>query len=374
MGDLIKPPPIPEEHKPKFNTTDNIEIVEDETSIKYIAKINGYVMQDALTLDVTDTLSVQRATFKETGSIDGEEDTKVKIAEDNVLYDGVDSGVVVEGDQVELQGSIAGGAMIKAKNVIIHGFTHKDSKVYAQQAKIKLHRGFLKAQQVMVNRLEHGTIDGIMIKVNENMGGEIRGKKVYINNLTSNIKVTATTLIDIKQITGESNLLIIDPGTMEQMKNKKEEIPAEIQIQALRKEIEKLRKEAQLKSDQLKRKSAEVHQQVMQYKKTNTSLPDYLEKTLKRHKEEGQLLEALNQQISEKQSEIFKIQDRQKKIQESIVVAKVVCHSPWTQGNRIIFKTLHPPRTFEHVPKADDKTIKLIQQSDKEFYIQARPI
>lgn len=375
LGEVLRPTPIQAANKPKFETTDNVEVQEDDDCIKYISKINGYVIMDALLLDVTDTLSVQRVTFKETGDIEGEDETTVKISEDRAIYDGIDSGVVVEGDHIELQGSIAGGAVIRAKLAEVHGHTHKTSKIFAQKAKIKLHRGYLKAQQAMVNRLEHGQIDGISVKINENMGGLVRAKKVYINNLTSNIKVFATELIDIREISGEGNVLTIDPSVIEVMKTKKKEaIDPQIRIDTLKHEIKAIRRDFDSKTVQFKRKSTEVNAQVMQYKKMNTSLPAFLKTTLAKHQAEAKEIEKMHAQVQAKETEIRKLEETLKQTQKSNTVAKVVCHGHWPPGNKILFKVLKPQRTIEYLPKSDDKTIRLIQDENNEYHVQARPI
>lgn len=373
-GALIKPLELHSENKPKFEPTENVLVEEDEKSVKYIAKINGYVIQDALILDVTDTLNVQRVSLKETGSIDGEDDTKLKVAETDALYDGIGPGVTVEGDHVEVQGTVAGGAVVKAQDVEIHGQTHKSARIIGKKVKVKIHKGYLKGQQVMVNRLEHGRVDGLLVKVNENMGGHIRSKKVYINNLASGVRIEASELIEIKNIHGDKNTLIIDPGVVFAMKGKTRtdsNLSQHERIEALRGELSELRQAYKIKDLAYKTKYREANQQQLAYKKTGTPIPDYLKQILAKAQAENKTMESTRIKLGDLQRELTALEEEEKKAESSIETAKIVCNSPWTLGNRVIFKTLDPPKEYEYIPKPNDKVIRLVKIDDKHYVVEA---
>ena len=193
------------EHIPEFTPdSETIDVKEDEKHILYYAKRNGYVRSDNSYLQVSDTLEVDKISFKSTGDVKTglDKDVKIDIAGGDAGEDNVGPNTKVEAAEVSLAGSIANGASIIAKVVHIGGSTHQTSKIDAEAVDVNIHRGTLNASEAHVQRNENGRIYADHIHVEQMIGGMAVGKIVEIDVLKSNAIIVASQEIRIKELIG----------------------------------------------------------------------------------------------------------------------------------------------------------------------------
>lgn len=360
-----------QKHRPNFSKMENVKVEEDAEKVLFIAEINGYVKHDPGSLVVTDTLEVKRINFKETGSVEGEDETNIKISDSDALHEGVDSGVTVEADKIELNGNIGAGAKVICKILEVRGNTHKKAHIEARQAKIKLHRGYLEGRQAIVGRLEHGVIKAHEIKLNEAIGGEIHGKKISINSLNSHTKIFATGIVMIKNVLGECNLITINTE-FETSKHLGRIETVDDKLLRLRAELAKLDKEFKSKTDEFKKDQTEIKRAMMMSKTKGGSLPALIQNKKKAADHLQRELGTLRQELLKKRDEVNKVEHGVTEKQTSTLQSKVMCANGWKPANRIKFILHNPKREKEYIPKVNDREIWVEEDDEGQMVIKTR--
>ncbi|MDD2828790.1 MAG: hypothetical protein PHW18_04375 [Sulfuricurvum sp.] len=187
---------------------------EDSYSIKFYATQSGFVERTNGIFAIGHELRLKKAGFKETGSIEAGADKEihVKIDHKDNSKDAVGSGVNIDVQTLDVNGTVGSNTKIQACDVTIGAQTHKKSLIEVQEnATIHLHRGDLKAKNATIEILEAGKVEAVTVHVTKMMGGEIIAENVIIDTLYSNARITALKSIEIHTILGEGNNLIIDP-------------------------------------------------------------------------------------------------------------------------------------------------------------------
>lgn len=81
-----------------------------------------------------------------------------------------------------------GPTIINAKSIIIKEQTHLKSKIYAKNAYINIHKGYIKADTVYIENLENGVVVAKNVYVKNCIGSKIEADNIYIENIHSNNK------------------------------------------------------------------------------------------------------------------------------------------------------------------------------------------
>jgi hypothetical protein len=198
--------------------TDTVLTQENEKSVKYYSKIDGYVKNSNYEISISKEIRMESATFRNSQSIDtGEDkDVSVNIHHKNKSDDAIGSGVVMNVKELNVKGTVGANATVRAQELNVGEQTHRNAKLEAiENATIHLHRGNLKAKTATIEILENGTVKADTVHVKKMLGGEIIAHKVFVEELTSNTTIIASESIEIGLITGEHNKLIIDPDKIE---------------------------------------------------------------------------------------------------------------------------------------------------------------
>lgn len=217
-GELItvaQPKIIYDRYHPDTNT---VLTQEDEKSVKYYSKIDGYVKNSNYTISISKEIRMESASFRNNQSIDtGEDkDISVNIQQKNKSDDAIGSGVVMNVKELNVKGTVGAHATVRAQELNVGEQTHRNATLEAvENATIHLHRGNLKAKTATIEILENGTVKADTVRVQKMLGGEIIAHKVFVEELTSNTTIIASESIEIGCITGEHNKLIIDPDKIE---------------------------------------------------------------------------------------------------------------------------------------------------------------
>jgi len=193
---------------------ESIRAQEDERSIRYYATQSGYVERKNGIFGIGHELRLEGASFKKTGSIEAgsEKDIHIKIQHQDQSKDAIGTGVNIDVQKLDVNGTIGNNTKIQAREVSIGAQTHKNSQIDVEEnATIHLHRGHLKAKEATIEILEAGRVEAETVRVQKMSGGEIIAQRVFIDTLYSNAKITALESIEIKTILGDGNNLIINP-------------------------------------------------------------------------------------------------------------------------------------------------------------------
>ena len=371
-GEFIPVPPPKDDEKPEFNISNSIEVIENDSKIVYKAKRGGYVALKDNTYDILDEMQIDEVSFKKTGSIDAKVDSEVKlhIHENDAIKDAIGTGLEVEAEEVKVEGSVGSSSKIIGKKIFIGGQTHQTSEIYAEDVKINVHKGFLKADTAEITRLEAGRVEAKYVKVGQAIGGEIKAMDIKIGRLGANVKAYAVSSISIDNIFGDNSKLIIDATEIPIYK--KEIIEAKDALSKIEKKIEKIGEEL-MKLNKIREKSEPaiktLKQKIMQDKaKGLKPQSSFIVKV----KQFQQLIEKINEEnrkIAELNEEKKNINTKLLTYQEIVLNAKIINKGVWKDYIEIEFHLLNPLQVVSYYPKAGEGNEEIyLKKIDDDFY------
>ena len=330
-----------------INHTENIIKKEDDEKIKYVANINGYVTEETPgSFDIKEEMEVEEVSFKTTGSIetDMSSNVTINIKEDDVFKDAIGPGMSVSTHELNVQGNVASGAKVVADKLVVGGQTHQSATLTAKEATITIHRGTLSADAINIDRLEGGKAIGNIINIKQAIGGEIIGKNIIIDELASNVHVTASDSIEIKELKGNNNKFLIDPTVTKEFNESIERITQEIKTLSL--DLKQIPKKLEEKKRAISKNRPTVElvkEKILELKKEGKEPPSAL---LKKIKEYQKSVNGYNEELQIYKDDKLKLKnlkDDLNEIQRKVFSAKIVNHSPWKEFNEIKFKLISPP-------------------------------
>ena len=367
--------------KPKEDTgkeiiiSENIERVENDDSIIYIAKKSGYVVEKNGSFDIEERIEINEANFKTTGSIQAGTDTNVTLVvrETDTIKDAIGTGIIVEADEIEVKGNVGANAMVKANEVIIGGQTHQKAKIYAKNAKISIHIGKVEAENVEIDRLEGGNVVAKRVKINSVVGGSITAQNIQINTLGSNCTITASHLIDVRYLRGTDNKFIIDTSKMpesaeatQEQLNKIENTKAE--LASLLKNIETKKNVINENKDSIYTIKAKVEE----LSKAKVIPPVTFMKKLKEYQGLVNEYNTLLKIFKDKKELLATLKDELEIMQNGIFSAKVINRGNWVELNEIRFVIVDPPQNVTYISKQNETahaiTLEKIGDGDEAEY------
>ena len=356
-GNLLKVHRIEETQIPSFKINDDITKKEDDDKILYISNKSGYVYIKDGVIFIKDELEVNQISLK-TGNVRGAEDSNVKleVKEKGALKEAIKDGMVVETTELIVNGNVGNGAKIKAKKLQIDGQTHKKSKILAQNAQINAHKGYLKANKAIIERLEGGIVEAKQVLITQAISGKVIAKEIKVKLLGSHITLIASDLIEIEVLKGTENKFIIDEGVVD---NKEEYI----------KEVEEKYKKLEIKIRQYKEKFEENKQII---KETQPNIQK-MKLKIQKDKEQGlgvnplfmQKIKRFNdfvkktKQIEAKAKDLMiklrQLKEELNKLQQGAFLAKIISHSGFKEFNRIEYHLIEPPMNITYDTKPEDE-------------------
>lgn len=367
-----------ESNTPNFSISENIEIVEKDESIDYVAKKNGYVTFANNSYDIEQYLEVDVIDFKTTGDVDLGVDSDVRLVVNgtNDMADSIGQGMEVNAKEINImQGTIGSGVVIHAQKVNVASITHQNSKIFADDITINVHNGFAKGKTVHVKRLEGGMVEGDKVFVEQAVGGEIRGGEVYIDLLTSNSMICASKVIEVTTLKGEDNDFLIDPSLIEGLRD---------EIDVIEDEIDKFEDARTNIYKELKQKRAGLRQNESILKKIKEQILEDREKGVKTpvaYIQKVKKLQSVIKSVRILDEEIMLIDDELNRlrgmiaVKQSIVLdAKIINKSSWSGYNKVSFALISPEIVEETTTEGKKNIIMLIEGGDGEYKIESQEI
>ncbi len=341
--------------------------------ILFLAKKDGYVVQNGNKFDISDDVVVDQISIKTTGSIRaGDKDIKVNVQANDDSIDAIGSGVVLDTKEVKVKGNVANNAKITADLVEIDGQTHQSSSIKGKKVKINLHRGVVEADKVDIKTLEGGKVICDEIFIDTLSGGEIRAKKISINRLISNSNLYASEIIEISEVDGSSNHIHIDPkaqrGFDEIVTNLEKEISdVEYEIKKHTKDLKSLKRKILSEQETIE----EIKQRIMEIKAQKQKVPQTMINKIKEdksHKLNFNKTVTLIKDLKQKSEELTA---KIKSFNESIFDAKVIVNTPWKEYNEIIFHLVDPKKDITRVMNENEvaNILGLKVTKDNEYII-----
>ncbi len=341
-------------HKPTFKVSNNISVIDNESSIEYRANQNGYIVFENDTYDIKEELDIDEISFKTTGSIITGMDAEINlnVKEKDVFKDAIGTGMDVEVNEIEVEGNVGPKAKIVAKTAKIDGQTHGTSHVRADKLTINIHRGFAEGEEVNVTRLERGKIVGKKVSVTQALSGDIRGEHVVVELLGSHVTITASRTIEIKKMQGSENKLIIDPTAISQLSNNAFENDEKIkdidhQIKEMNYEVQKYVTMVHSNEQAYK----QIKKRLLHYQKNKIKLPVSLVRQFKEFKTTIEHLESLQDSLKSLIAQRERLNIVKQTVQEHIFEARIINRDKWVGYNEIVFHLIDPPTKLSYTPK-----------------------
>ena len=365
-----------ETHIPEFNIDETIEITENKRSREYRAKENGYITFEDNTYAIKTDVEIEAVSFKTTGSILAGVNSEVSmnVKEVDTAKDAVGPGMKVEVTEIEIEGNTGSNSVVYAQKASVGGQTHKDSQIRADKLDINIHKGKAYGKKIHISRLEHGIVDGDIIEISQAIGGDIRGKEIYIELCASYVKATASRLIDIKKLQGSENIFTIDSLVKKDSqkgveKNEKEIVELEFDVKHIKKEIEKYK--INIKAN--KQSFLELKKRLILYKKNGVKMPESFVKKYQQFIKVQKHLEGIIQEHATKQDKLRLLTTQTASYQDSIFDARIVNHDRWVGYNKLVFKLVDPPVEVSYEPPegSPDKIFAIVQDADGAYNIEA---
>ena len=375
-GEFMAPKEPMVDNYPDFHVDETIKVNETDTNIEYRAVRNGYISIEGNLYSVKSDVDVGEVSFKTTGSIltEMDADVTINVKETDALKDAVGSGMVIDVSEIEIEGNVGSSAKVHAKKATIGGQTHKTAEIRADELSINVHKGKAYGKNIEITRLEHGIVDGDVIKISQALGGQIRGREVTISICASHVKATASKFIEIEKLHGSENVFTIDPllkkDDQKGLEDNKEEIKTlEFEIRGIEKEVSKYTKIIKDGTATFN----DVKKRLLHYKKSGVKMPMSFVKQYKTFQSYQKHLLSVQKDLEFKNGRLELLTTKTVSMQDDIFNARIINRDRWVGYNELKFKLVDPPIELSFAPKEGsyDKIFGLVEVEDGQYEIKA---
>ena len=336
-GRFLHIPKARETARPRFRTGPGVTVEEDAERILYRAAQKGYVSHQELLLDISNILETGQISFRETGSVEADQDKNVSvdIRGRDVVEDSVTPGITIESSRVRVKGIVGAGATIRANYVEVEGQTHKNARIEAEQMTLALHRGDARGKVALIGRLEGGTVRAEQVEVAASAGGKIEGERVHLHSLGNHTTIVAGNSIEIDEVLGEGNILEINPDAVGDGERQRKMLKEEIS--------DREREQTRL---QIR------HEVLMQ--------------AVILEEEQMQQAAELEETVAEVKEQLSRLKKEIKALDQRILNGAIRVKGGWVGVNRIRFRDAARGIDLQHVPRGKESHFSII--ASKEGY------
>ncbi len=341
---------------------------QDETSIRFYAKISGYIQRKKGVFSISQELRIESASFRQTGSIEAGIDKEISLTvkKKDSSEDSIGTGVNIDVQKLDVSGTVGANATIQACELTIGAQTHKKTQINVTEvANIHLHRGNLTAKEANIEILEAGRVEADIVRVKKMVGGEIIARIAEIGTLYSNARITALESIEVETIEGDGNNLIINPQA----------------IQSYHARIEALEEEIRSATSRLQAQSKELMARKLSFKEKFNRIRQFQERIanaraegnepmkadlvrLQQYKIEAENLKAQSEALRLEEEELHALRDERKKLYDADLHALITHHGIYNGHTRIVF--IDPETRCEYAisPQGTVKHVRLKRDGD----------
>ena len=372
-GEYIKPKEPVIANAPTFGVDATIEVTDTPLKTEYRAADNGYIAFENNNYSIKTDVDITEISFKTTGSISSglDSDVSISVKEADALKDAIGSGMSVEVSEINIEGNVGSNAKVSALKANIGGQTHKTSLVQADKLKINVHKGKAIGKEINITRLEHGEVEGDIVRITQAVGGCVRAKEIYIENCGSYVKATASKKIEIAKLQGEENVFTIDPL----LKSEKGFNEHEDQIKQLEIDIRDLTREIETYTKIIKKNTPafnEVKKRLMHYKANGIKMPESFVTKFKQFQKTAEHLNKMKTDYEQKTAQLTMLTTRTASFQDNIFDARIINRDRWIGHNEIKIQMVEPPILLSHAPHDGciDQVFGLVELPDGTYAIR----
>lgn len=347
---------------------------DNEKHTRYYANKSGYVIFENNTLRIEEELVMDQLSYATTGNIitDVHTGTKMRVTQSDTMSEAVGEGIKIEVGELIVEGNIGTGVEIRTLDCTIQGQTHGESKIYSDNVHVNIHKGYIRAQEASVERLENGHIHAEKAVINNLMGGTVKAREIIIKTLFSHARLFASEYIEIETLKGEENKIAIDPEAFFGDGNRIEDMMEE--IEEISKELQTIEREIRLKITTIQKGSDAINaakQRIAECKKSGTQPPAMLVQRVRQFSEIVQQTKKLKNAYQKKRDELKEEQQKINEISAMTLEAKITNLGSWIGHNEIKFVMLNPRRDFTYIPRGSERTLRLFENDDGTYTVKA---
>lgn len=234
-----------------------------------------------------------------------------------------------------------------------------------------MHRGYCEGDEILVNRLENGTIVGKIVKVKHALGGKIIANKVIVDTLTTNTNIEVSEIALVKECLGENNKFLVSASKSPIIVKNLEKTLASLadtnkDLLAIPKLIESKKSIIDANKDSI----MQIRQRLAEMKQSQITPPTAFLQKIRDYQnivtEYNDLVIKLKD-LKDKQRDL---EDNLKILQNKVYEAKVINLSKWANLNEIKFKLLYPDIELAYNTKANEEIyclkLERIMKGDEE--------
>ncbi len=372
-GEYIEPSESIIKNEPTFNVSEKIAVVEDDLSILYRSKENGYVVFENGTYDIKSEVELGEISFKTTGNIetDLDADVLINVSEKDVMKDAIGMGMEVEVNEIHVEGNVGPNAKVHSMKATIDGQTHKSSYVESDILDINIHKGKAKGREIHITRLEHGEVIGDIVTISQALGGRVSAREITIETLGSHVKLNASHSITINKVQGGENTLTIDPLISQECQN--DVADGSKLIKETQDSLKVLEAEVERHMTLIKKNEPayiDIKKRLIHYKQSGVKMPSAFVKKYKQFHFYYERSDALKAELKDKKENLELLKAKYNSAQNDIFEARIINNDRWKNHNEIIFKLINPALEINFVPEHNSvmKILGLVEK-EEEFYI-----
>lgn len=347
---------------------------DNEKHTRYYANKSGYVIFENNTLRIEDELVMDQLSYATTGNIitDVHTGTKLRVTQSDTMSEAIGEGIKIEVAELIVEGNIGTGVEIRTRDCTIQGQTHGESKIYSDNVHVNIHKGYIRAQEASVERLENGHIHAEKAIISNLMGGTVKAREIIIKNLYSHARLFASEYIEIESLKGEENKLTIDPEAFFGDGNRIEDMMEE--LDEISKELKTVEREIRLKVATIQKGSDAINaakQSIADSKKSGSKPPAMLVQRVRQFAEIVQQTKKLKGEYQKKRDVFKGLHQKINDISAMTLEAKITNLGNWVGHNEIKFVMLNPRRDFTYIPRGSERTLRLFENDDGTYTIKA---
>ncbi|WP_345992100.1 hypothetical protein [Sulfurimonas sp. HSL-1716] len=190
---------------------ESIYTVEKDNMLILKSRKKGFVDYNDGKIAVSNVVKVNKINRIQSKITDDEDnEIEVVVAQNDITRDSVGEGAEIVSERIHINGHTGSKSLLEATDLVIDGATHKDSNIFAKNAKINRHKGTLRCNKAEITLLEGGKVHASYAEVGTCLGGSIYARDVVIDHVKNNVTVYASNSITVRLVTGEDNSFIID--------------------------------------------------------------------------------------------------------------------------------------------------------------------
>lgn len=375
-GEFMEPTDPIVKNAPDFTVDDTIEIIDNQENILYRAKRSGYISLEAGKYQIKSDMDIGEISFRSTGSVltGLGSDVSLSVKENDYQKDAIGAGMEVRVSEIDIKGNVGPNSKVYANRATVEGQTHKTSHITANDLTINIHKGFASGDNIKITNLEHGVAEGKKVEVAQAMGGNIKAKDIEIGQCASNVKATASRLIEIKKLQGSENVFTIDPLSQkdknEDFGEKKHEIrELQTSMDEIKKEIDKYKKMIGDNTDSFN----DIKKRLMYFKQNGIKMPAAFVAKYKQHIKAQEHLDGITNEYKVKSDKLTLLTATAASLQDNIFDARIINRDKWVGHNELVFKLIEPPIELVYKPHEGsvDSIFAIVKINDGTFEIRA---